>query len=150
MNVINYGSQKKQSGDSISYTENKEVPLCNYCLKEDISNRFAESKFLIRKIAQRNTAKLAITVEKARTTEQIANLSETILTTVLATRNRARREETTMNTELENLGTPNSLVAFVVVQKIIANVIALKAVRLLIGSTTSTCSSSSLHHLRRR
>jgi hypothetical protein len=31
MNVIKFGNQKKQFGDSISYTEN--VPMCNYCHK---------------------------------------------------------------------------------------------------------------------
>jgi hypothetical protein len=73
MNFIKYDSQKKQqSGDSISNAENKKCLCATISIREDISNRCAEPTLLTRKIEQRNMAKAAITVEKARTTEKIA------------------------------------------------------------------------------
>jgi hypothetical protein len=103
MNVIKYGSQKKQqSGDSISYTEDKAVPSCDYCNKRGNLEQACRSKIADQKNRAKKHGKTAITVERARTIGKIANPSVTTPTNALTAKDRAIREEAKMGTVWEN------------------------------------------------
>jgi hypothetical protein len=73
--------------------------LCaTIAIGDDILSKRVDPRLPIRKIEQRNTAKTAITVLKARTIEKIESQNATIRTMALTTKDRTGREKTTMNT----------------------------------------------------
>jgi hypothetical protein len=127
------------------------VCLCaNTAIREVISNKLVEPKLLTIKNRAKKHGKGGNNGGKAKTTKTHSNLNATIPTTVLITRSRARREETTMNQKWESREILNDLVVSGVAQQNIVNQITLMAVRLLTKTTTSTCSTSLLDHLRGR
>jgi hypothetical protein len=92
MNVIKFGNQKKQSRDSIRFTD--QVPMCEYCHKRGHLVQACQIKIADKKICAKKHGKGVNNGRKGQNEWEIEKTNATIPTRILTTRSRVKREET--------------------------------------------------------